>query len=331
MGSESVAGIIVITGTSWKIDRLSTTESGRPNKRARKMQKDKTLHFWDDFYRKEDKAREWIVQPSDALFRCILDQLPVNFVQDAGDGSECCYKVLEIGCGTSSLALDLCSFWERQQSTIGRLYVMATDVSPVCIEQQKELQQTMGDNSYATLEYRVLNVTEAHEELHFQFDLILDKGCLDTCLFRSKRADEWVKKVLSNIHSWLCRDGVFGGVYMIVTPRSKLKTVRDYPGFAVTRKILTADEYGLGDLEPRHSGTTTAANEQRQYMYICRRVHNTANGNKEKHSTPPPMDEDTCATCGVTFAAFCEPRMSRTAAFWTRHWLGHNKHCKGPS
>jgi hypothetical protein len=37
-----------------------------------------------------------------------------------------------------------------------------------------------------TLRYEVLNVAEPHPELARNFDVILDKGCLDTFLFRSR-------------------------------------------------------------------------------------------------------------------------------------------------
>lgn len=250
------------------------------------MQKDKTLHFWDDFYRTDEAvAKEWIVQPSDALVRTILDQLSAKVsCREDGSVANSSFVVLEIGCGTSSLAADLCAFWnchhkKSEASSIGAhniiLNVLATDVSPVCIAQQLELRQEKIKKcvlASATLEYRVLNITEPNQELNGRFDLIVDKGCLDTCLFRSKKADTWVVTVLRNLHSWLRTDS---GVYVIVTPRSKLKAVRDYPGFLVTRTALSAEEYGNGDLEPRggdkHDFTSK---EQKQYMYICRRVNN---------------------------------------------------------
>lgn len=324
------------------------------------MQKDKTLQFWDDFYRKQEAvAKEWIVQPSDVLLQVLLDQLPATVSTSSSDDDRHSYRILEIGCGTSSLAADLCEFWERQQkqhqqycqkatNRIRRLlHVMSTDVSPVCIEEQKKLQQaqcqTQETNSSGTanafLEYRVLNITEPNADLHGQFDLILDKGCLDTCLFRSKKADQWVKTVLNHIHSWLSSTNSHNsdGVYVIVTPRSKLKVVREHPGFVTTRSILTNEDYGCGDLEPRSNSTgagggtaaTAAIKEQRQYMYICRRVDAThtvcANGGHENENDFASC----CASCGVTFAAFCEePRKGRTVAYWTRHWLGHQQHCK---
>lgn len=344
------------------------------------MQKDKTLHFWDDFYRNEEAvAKEWIVQPSDALLQSILDQFlmappPVygsSHDQHVDGVSKKCavIKVLEIGCGNSSLAADLCSFWEERSqhqrlnhTRCRRLHVVATDVSPVCIAQQKELlqrRQTEGNDTTksaycyeALLEYQVLNITEPHhDELHGQFDLILDKGCLDTCLFRSKKADAWLETVLHNLHSWLkpaaaaadtAEDGTeaaaAAAAYVIITPRSKLKAVRDYPGFRVTRKILASAEYGNGDLEPRRSSNedkSAIKNEEpaaaeRHYMHVCRRMDAVVAGKDGTgiHDPNKDDDDDACETCGATFAAFCVPRKSRTEAYWMRHWRGHRQHCK---
>ena len=157
------------------------------------MQKVSTLQFWDDFYRKQQEencfgtTKEWVLQPSLPLLQCIVDLLPRT------NHSTC--NVLEIGCGTSSLAADLCEFWTRhhqRNSTTRFLHVMATDVSPVCIEQQqRRLQQCresiIKETVIATLKYKAVDVTEKHTELNGKFDMIVDKGCLDICMFRSRK------------------------------------------------------------------------------------------------------------------------------------------------
>jgi SAM-dependent methyltransferase len=240
------------------------------------MQKEKTLQFWDDFYRSENvDSKEWIVHPSDSLFGCILESLHCNLMNDSltDDMHHRKLMVLEIGCGTSLLSDALCNYWERQECR-RRLHVIATDVSQVCIEQQRLLQAERDRKrclSSAFLEYQTLNITEPRVEFISQFDLILDKGCLDTCLFRSKNTETWIDLVLHHLHSWLRPNGV----YIILTPRSKIKNVRDYPGFNVLRKVLSATEFGLGDLEPR-SGNKVINNdiiqkEPFQYMHVCHR------------------------------------------------------------
>ena len=237
------------------------------------MQKEKTLQFWDNFYSDSGKvnAKEWIIQPSDALFRCILQWV---LPEEADTDQDRTFMVLEIGCGTSLLSDSLCQYWERHGYT-RKLHVIATDVSAVCIEKQRTLQAELDQSrcfSSARLEYKTLNITELHSNLTSQLDLILDKGCLDTCLFRSKNTEAWIDHVLQNLHSWLKQNGV----YTILTPRSKIKHVRDYPGFDVSRKILSENEFDLGDLEPRSGNKTsndfsTIQRDSCQYMYICRR------------------------------------------------------------
>jgi hypothetical protein len=344
------------------------------------MQKDKTLQFWDNFYRSEqnkavtekatESIKEWIVQPSDELFHLIVrdifassqdcdDDLPKN---DPGgtpnaDNAVTSYKILEIGCGTSLLSDSLCKYWDHHvaDDTTKKLHIIATDVSPVCIEQQIALQK-QGQSQYlvneqenvesghptkATLEYQVLNITESRPDLVEQFDMILDKGCLDTCLFRSKNTESWIDNVLHNIHSWL---KVPNGIYTIITPRSKIKHVRDYIGFHVTRTILNESQFGAGDLEPR-SGSSTHYNhiesdgtdvntvkESCQYMYTCRRRQISDTVPTKSDPAMDAMKQPSCNVCGVTYDSFCTRKGSKVCSsdtkYWNRRWQGHLQHCK---
>jgi 2-polyprenyl-3-methyl-5-hydroxy-6-metoxy-1,4-benzoquinol methylase len=323
------------------------------------MQKEKTIQFWDDFYRAEqDKegekvVKEWIVQPSDTLFQCILPELITNDsicskCDNDIDSNVYTYKVLEIGCGTSLLSDAMCKYWEHHVTADKKLHITATDVSLVCIEQQKKLQVEQS-NYYSTqtiLEYKVLNITESHPEFVSQYDMILDKGCLDTCLFRSKNTDSWIDIVLQNLHSWLKPPH---GIYIIITPRSKIKHVRDYIGFDVTRTVLTAKQFCHGDLEPRSGGggssTTNHPNddmkEERQYMYICcqKSINDTtefeANSNVyNSDNNMPSFDEvaSLCSMCGISYDTFCSMKGSKVCAndtkYWNRRWRGHLQHCK---
>jgi hypothetical protein len=327
------------------------------------MQKEKTLHFWDDYYCREASiGKEWILQPSSALVQQILDQIVVPNESTRHNESSTDLHALEIGCGTSLLSVELCAAWEqRSLSFQSRLHVLATDVSPVCIEQQRaKLDRHVSARSEnggeaaptSTLAYQVLNITEHRQKddaWKGKFDLIVDKGCLDTCLFRSKKATMWLDTVLNNIHGWLKPKT---GVYVVITPRSKLKAVRDFPGFAVSRRPLTAEHYGRGDLEPRsgctgqHKSNSHAQNNvgviaevtdssdwQQQYLYSCRRVPLDST-EKERAETTDSLSatSDRCPACGISFASFrlrhCQTR-DRADTYWSRHWAGHTLHCKG--
>jgi SAM-dependent methyltransferase len=329
------------------------------------MQKEKTLHFWDDYYCKEASlGKEWILQPSSALVQQILDQLVIPNESTSPNESATDLHALEIGCGTSLLSVELCAAWEqRSSSSRSRLHVLATDVSPVCIEQQHakldrhvnaKAEHSDEAASKSTLAYQVLNITDPcqkDDSWKGKFDLILDKGCLDTCLFRSKKATMWLDTVLNNIHGWLKPKT---GVYVIITPRSKLKAVRDFPGFVVSRRPLTAEHYGRGDLEPRSGCSTdqrksnshvqsnvgviaevtdSSALQQQQYLYSCRHVPLDGMARERVETTDSlPTASDHCPACRISFPSFrlqhCQTR-DRADTYWDRHWVGHKLHCKG--
>lgn len=367
------------------------------------MQNEKTLVFWDDFYRTQQRnanstatppnatnpsplsssssnttllatnnKKEWILEPSDALLRKILisagllvddddddhtnnttlatpssadaavtadcSSLATAAVADDGVDSmddtarqkqqqhqQVCnnantttsnnnssmasppLRVLEIGCGTSSLSAALCAYWDqqcqqqqshryKQRQPQNVLHVLATDVSQVCIQQQKEdlerqQQQQLADGvnngvtKWTVLDYQVLNITDTNDAsllLDQAFDLILDKGCLDTCLFRSKQPAVWLDAVVARLHSWLKRPT---GVYIILTPRSKLKAVQQQRNgdlFHAIRHVLPAADYAMADLEPRQQQQQKHQNQKRQSSSPT-----TNNGDSEGNAPQP--------------------------------------------
>jgi len=164
-----------------------------------------------------------------------------------------CYSVLELGCGTSTLSRELFLYLLRRRRSGSSppfspsqhprhpetapidVVVVATDVSPVCIERNRvrDAALLLGDeiifenetdgppppssrssSSSSSLRYKVLDVAAAGgvpAEYRDRFDLILDKGCLDTFLFRSKkragRAEALSRTVLDNVRSMLKKRG----------------------------------------------------------------------------------------------------------------------------
>ena len=292
------------------------------------MQEEKTRKFWDAVHQQDDN-KEWILPVSDELLRCIVSHFPPKAVT----------RVLEIGCGTSSLALNLCDFCDRASKETNserpivvappapaHIEVTATDVSPICIEQQ---MTRFGNQSFqwenASLQYRVFDITEPHSHMVGSFDAIVDKGCIDTLLFRSKKADQWLEKVLCNLHSWLNPNG---GVYCIITPRIKLKAVREFEGFTVRRVELPACNFGHGSLEPR-SGVGHRESSEKFYLYACTyRKMNFSGVSDELPRDAHPI-ATCCHICGLSFDHFCRSnKKNRTVDYVRRQWLGHQVHCK---
>jgi SAM-dependent methyltransferase len=383
------------------------------------MQKEKAVAFWNDFYldeqrQQQNEPREWILKPTLALFRNIVDRAVLD--GNVGTSADCydtdddddhnsssnnnicsgrqrrpvlssmsivAVHVLEIGCGTSTLSEELCRCWDllvasgstpsssaSQQllpalSSSPRpdviLHVIATDISPVCIEHhrqralkvgnqgQPQPRDDDGDNAAAAatttkhkVEYQVLDVTkDDRPDFRHRFDLVLDKGCLDTLQFRSKQGDQgWIGgSALDNVRSWLKRGT---GRYCVISPRSRQRVLRQYSGFAVDRWVMrggsddattTTTLLQAGDLERRCPSKT---NEQRIFLYVCRYREKIGSGNtgSEQASVAAadafPKSDDACPRCGRTFASIqarVTSRKGRSDKYWIRCWQNHKTHC----
>jgi SAM-dependent methyltransferase len=283
------------------------------------MQSGRTLKFWDD-YHKENEGKEWILQPSLELLDQLSDKVP-------NDKSP--IRILEIGCGTSTLARDL---WEHVQTKHldQSVHVCATDVSAVCIasNQLRDDEFLEQRKNGSTLEYMVLNVLEPNEDLQLnKFDMILDKGCVDTFLFRSRQRGEnhvytnLLHTVLDHLHTWMTPSD---GMYLLISPRSRLRAVRDYGGFgSVQRQVLaTAKAELVGDNDTG-------------YLYTCQ-----TNAKYQAGFSSPfpgnyrelPEEDSVCPHCGITFGDMRkgEAVEGRGQVYWTRQWKGHCIHCKAP-
>jgi SAM-dependent methyltransferase len=292
------------------------------------MQNDRTLRFWDNFYESQEPSsdKEWVLQPSEPLLQRISQCLE----------KKSSIRILEIGCGTSSLGREL---WKhmRANPSVGEeepsVHLLATDVSEICIRQNQERDSGLLDQvlEKGSIEYKVLDITEPHPELEGKFDFILDKCCLDTFLFRSRQRagpqtyGKLIRCVIDNIHSWLCKEGV----YVILSPRTKFKTVRDYVGFSsVERYELDPAELQRGYVEGKEAKPDCI------FLYVCRKNPAYSPSTEEAfpclHDHQQPQDEDSCQICGVTFVKFRngEGLAGSRGAWWHRKWKGHIAHCK---
>lgn len=273
------------------------------------MQKEKTLEFWDELHQQET-SKEWIVRPSQALFHSIGGSLT--------NGS----CVLEIGCGTSSFSRDFYCYYK------GDVTVVASDVSHVCIRENQERDQTITRAGKGRLSYQVLNVLEESSDHESAYDVIFDKGCLDTFLFRGghKEREPLVRKLLDNVHSWL-KDG---GKYIVMTPRSRIVLLRDYQGFSSVRRITldqSSSQVVIGDLEDG-AGVNVC------FMYLCEKKSSYVPGQtaafRDSYGLSLESDEDTCPRCGSSFLDFRagEDVSGKGSKYWARRWRGHRVHCK---
>jgi hypothetical protein len=290
------------------------------------MQRPGTLQFWDD-YHTDHTEQEWISKPSDEVLQMIFEQYDHH-----GNHSNCgaSLKLLEIGCGTSMLVRDVKEYFEKQyrkQQICRTIHAWGTDVSQICIDNLRQRDhQVISQQNNGILEYHVLNVVEKMIPAR-KWDLIIDKGCLDTFLFRSRQRgpnsdyNELIQRVLDNLHSWLKYSS---GLYMVISPRTKIKAVRDYEGFSsVHRYTLPASSISMLEGTKCDSG----------YLFVCSRNDNYTPGFSIPFRRQPdqqtPSDDATCPNCGVSFLLFRkgESLQGKGAYTWTRLWQGHCKHC----
>ena len=315
-------------------------------------QNDKTIGYWDEFYKKIDSSvnsseeqpsnktdvnLEWIVSDKPVVLDKLLSLFPMRRPS---------ISVLEIGCGVSQLSRSLLERirYQADGKSHHSYEFVSTDVSLVCLEHNRAR-----DASYiaalpnaASLTYAELNVLKELPacQLH-KYDAVIDKGTCDTFLFRSKRTQKGsaahaplLKPLLNNVHR-LLKSGC-NAKYIIISPRSKLKSVRDFNGFAsVTRtKMSTAS---LGDAVLVKSNADykrrTSHNPAHIFIYEC-----TRNDSYQPDIDEPFADEEevinddtSCKKCQVTFKTFRGKVdvQDQGVVQWTRRFRNHTIHCKG--
>jgi len=312
---------------------------------------------------------EWIVPNSPPLLDMVLDAFPSHSANMQGDNGNS-IRVLEIGCGVSQLSRSLLehaiNMRERSDPRINSFYsFVATDVSSVCLERNlardadfiSALKATNSSSAGDLLSYEALDVVKEAtvtgdlKRLGGKFDVCLDKGTLDTFLFRSKRTKKGTSphpplliSLLDNVHRIL-RHGC-NAKYIIVSPRSKIKSIRDFRGFSsVRRRLLNSGLVGelfiiesnkkkqSSNLYGKDLVDESKKTDSHVYLYEC-----TINDYYKPGVDKPfrdagslVADDSFCMNCGVTFLEFrgnvdiC----NQGEVCWARRWRGHCIHCRG--
>lgn len=357
------------------------------------FQSNKAINFWDDYYDshhnipsdKTDCQKEWIVQHDSTIILELLKSNLSCFKKKEEEEDEIISRnIVEIGCGTSCLSRSLIHYLVNGstiQNTNSNIHnttnkdtiqnfnfkITATDVSSVCIEQNRRRDQTfINDIKPHTLEYQVFDVIAANSitpgksELEkSSVDMVLDKGCLDTFLFRggSYRKDEYshhplLTKLLHNIHYILKKDDC--SKYIVISPRSKIKALRDFKGFCKIERVKlrtssdgqsnmcvqSADLEHANRQEQMRNNTNNINTESKAdyvYVYICTvnsnygpTDHIAPYKNEYCHISLLP-DSSKCKKCNISFGKFraFEDVNHRGKLFWARRWKAHCIHCKG--
>uniref|UniRef100_A0A7S4I431 Methyltransferase domain-containing protein n=1 Tax=Odontella aurita TaxID=265563 RepID=A0A7S4I431_9STRA len=321
-------------------------------------QKKSSIEFWDNHHSNEqEEAKEWILTVSPNLLRLISSHIPIMW-DGASDGSTDIdptmrtVRILEIGCGTSALSRSLLDYLvsgRRKGNDVNRISVTATDVSSVCIEKNRARDASFASSlSHDELQYDTLDTLgeslllgdiRGRDATSPGYDIIVDKGCLDTFLFRNVRKCKTTEhhppllsRLLINVHRMLSRDGK----YMVISPRRKIPSLRDFSGFGkVERTPVDAIMDDLADLEGVSNQKSARCLSAAAYMYVCEKdsefVFCSSPLFRVRADMSLPDDAATCAECGISFLKFragenIDPKGQR---FWTRKWRGHAVHCGG--
>ena len=281
-------------------------------------------------------------------------------------------NVLEIGCGTSQFSKEIfTALGKKKKNKNAHFHFVVTDVSQVCIDSNRKRDAVFLQESCGRFHYQVLdavsckstrdnkdedeNKDENKDEdaslsiiKNGHFDVVLDKGCLDTFLFRSARNvhDSLTTSLMNRIVSWLGNNDGNGNdngngnekYYIVCSPRPKIKALRDFQGWNKIERFIVNDELadleGIDDESQDNTSTTTSTttSTRQVYLFICSKNDNYTPGEgpafvdvyqKEADSHP----ETTCRICGLTLKEFANG-LSLHNKKLLRQWKGHRLHCK---
>ena len=321
-------------------------------------QKVKTKDYWDSFYSSLPSAGdinaavnetldetssdlEWIVPHT-----AVLDTILSLFARSHASLS---INALEIGCGVSQLSRSLLqrlllNRHDADPCDVRRACCfVATDVSSVCIEHNRtrddafisSLRTADGSLSYDLLDVLDDKSSSSHTR---SYDIVLDKGTLDTFLFRSKRTKKGssshpplLTPLLNSVHRWL-RTGC-ESKYVIISPRPKIKSVRDFRGFASVRRIKV-DTSTLDDVVLVKSNSGNAKTSISEvYLYECVK-DDSYDPDKDmpyRSVVCCAEDESICVKCEMCFKHYrgTVDVRDQGEVVWARRWKNHVVHCKG--
>lgn len=319
-------------------------------------QKKSAVAFWDDYHSQQapDKlssassgasTKEWIANPRSHLLELIATHMTTARRRQDDSSSMLHVRILEIGAGSSLLSRCLLShLQQRRQSGTNAIgscnntySIVATDVSEVCIEQSRTRDRTFISSltgSDDELRYEVLDISASASMLSRKlYDIVLDKGCLDTLLFRNARGSKSTERhppliaaLLTNVYNMLRP----GGNYIVISPRKRIPSLNQFVGFSEIKQI-DVDSSSIGELDGNQEDSTSKA-----FIYICNKSvvggiigAGAAPIFRDTRDLVGISDESQCQGCHKSFEQFRggEALSGRGEVFWKRKWKGHQDHC----
>lgn len=204
-----------------------------------------SIAYWDNRYQSEDYLFDWY-QKWAGVKEIIKKEVSKTD------------KILIVGCGRSRLS--------EEMSKDGYTDILSTDASQVCVAAN---QRHYGSK----LKFEVLDITDMSRFSHGEFDVVIDKGCLD-CLLCGDNSTDRTLTALKHISRVLRPGGVYisisyGAPMFRTNYMSRPEFKWDVSVFCVPKPSRKPE---VANITPVHPHTATAdLKEACHYIYICRR------------------------------------------------------------
>ncbi|SPJ12917.1 methyltransferase, putative [Plasmodium sp. DRC-Itaito] len=196
------------------------------------------ISYWNERYTNEEEQFDWHQRWYGV--KHIFTELEIK--NDA--------NILNIGCGTSKFS--------EEMLDSGYTNITNIDASSVCIRKMQEIY-----NDKPNLKYKLMNVCDMREFTNEEFDLVIDKACLDSIVC-SEDSLKNVEEMLSEVSRILKSNGIFV-IISHAQPAYRLVYLQkeDY-NWDIT--VKTVQRPMLGIVAP-------PVDDNLHYIYICKKKH----------------------------------------------------------
>jgi len=300
---------------------LTSTDEDLYSEIAAEEQPVKAAKYWDLVFSggeggDELQPTEWLLNVTSASFSISSILSPIRTRPK---------RILELGCGDSGLGEMLFEHFNSENDpSAAPASVTCLDISSSAIRKltEKKESRLCPRNPLASenLVYMVGNALSLPPSFESSFDLVIDKGCLDTFKFRSKTnvGESLEQRVISEILSALKP----GGCYICVSARRRIVSLKVQVGgvWEMGERSMIGSQGGKRE---SGGGACDADSDRKEIAWIHYR-------HKSYKSIPLlPNDDgipDLCPTCGEAWVEEGGGKREKRRRKWGNHvkWCATN-------